>query len=204
MVVKEAPNTVVEIPLTKSRRYWLWIVWLTTWWMPYFMLRIIGCMKRPDIRLAWREKVTIFWLIFLFNTLVIFYIVKFGRLLCPNFDKTWGSNKVPQHRGSNDYWVSVQGVVYDLSNFINGDHSNGYFGIASNSPDVLDTLAGLDLTLFPTTIGFCMCGWYSYFDTEELYGPRASGTACFLLQTIVPYMKSNNWYTNYVWTFGLT
>jgi chitin synthase len=44
-------------------------------------------MKRPDIRLAWGEKVTNFIPIFLVNALVIFYIVEFGRLLCPNFDK---------------------------------------------------------------------------------------------------------------------
>jgi chitin synthase len=47
MVVKEAPNAVVELPSTKTRRFWLWIVWLTTWWIPNFMLRIVGRMKRP-------------------------------------------------------------------------------------------------------------------------------------------------------------
>ena len=46
MVVKEAPNAVVEIPSTKSRRYWLWIVWLMTWWILNFMLRFVGRMKR--------------------------------------------------------------------------------------------------------------------------------------------------------------
>ena len=39
MVVNEAPNAVVKIPSTKSRRYWLMIVWLMTWWIPNFMLR---------------------------------------------------------------------------------------------------------------------------------------------------------------------
>ena len=205
MVVKEVPNAVVEIPSTKSGRYcqWLWVVWLTTWWIPNFMLQYIGRMKRPDIRLAWREKVTIFWLIFLFNALVIFYIVEFGRLLCPNFDKSWGSSEVAQHQGSNDYWVSVAGVVYDLSNFINGDHSNGYFGIASNSPDVLDALAGSDLTYYfpPPLISACTSGLVTdgslsltrknFMDLEPL-AQHVSGQ----LQTTVPDMKSNSWYTN--------
>jgi chitin synthase len=44
-------------------------------------------MKRPDIQIAWREKLTIFLLILLLNATVVFYIVEFGRLLCPNFDK---------------------------------------------------------------------------------------------------------------------
>lgn len=29
-------------------------------------------MKRPDIQLAWREKLTVFWLILLFNGVVMF------------------------------------------------------------------------------------------------------------------------------------
>ena len=202
MVVKEAPNAVVEIPSTKSRRYWLWLVWLTTWWIPNFMLRYIGRMKRPDIRLAWREKVTIFWLIFLFNALVIFYIVEFGRLLCPNFDKAWGPSEVAQHQGSNDYWVSVSGVVYDLSNFINGDHSNGFFGVASNSPDIIEALAGSDLTYYfpPPLISACsglvtdgsLSLTRKNFTNIEPLAQHVSGQ----LQTTVPDMKSNSWYTN--------
>jgi chitin synthase len=102
-------------------------------------------MKRPDIRLAWREKLTIFILIFLMNALVIFYIVEFGRLLCPNFDKAWSPTEVSEHTGNNDWWVSVQGQVYDMSNFIHGDHSD-ISGVASNSASDLEELVGQDLT----------------------------------------------------------
>ncbi|KAF8812103.1 hypothetical protein BYT27DRAFT_7335855 [Phlegmacium glaucopus] len=117
----EVANAVEEVFSTKTRRWWLWLVRLTTWWMPNFILRIVGRMERPGIRFAWREKVTIFFLIFLFNGSVTFYIVELGRLLCPNFDKTWGPNEVLQHEGSNDYWVAVQRAVHDVSNFVNGD-----------------------------------------------------------------------------------
>jgi chitin synthase len=66
MVVKEAPNAVVEIPLTKSRKYWLMIVWLTTWWIPNFMLRFVGGMKWPDFlkSVEW-EQLPVYSLIFL-------------------------------------------------------------------------------------------------------------------------------------------
>ena len=90
---------------------------------------------------------TIFWLIFILNAVVIFYIIEFGRLLCPNFDKAWTSNEVAEHQGVTDYWVSVQGAVYDLTNFIHGDHSD-IPNEASNDPDTLETLAGQDLTYF--------------------------------------------------------
>lgn len=154
LVVKEAP--VEEVPTSTTRRWWLRLVWLCTWLIPSFCLSFFGRMKRPDVRLAWREKVTIFWLIFLFNGIVVFYIVEFGRLLCPNFDKAWSINEVNQHTGTDDFWVAIQGVVYDVSNFIHGDHSNGEFGVKSNSPDILAAIAGQDLTYWfppPLTLG---------------------------------------------------
>ncbi|KAJ3570648.1 hypothetical protein NP233_g4269 [Leucocoprinus birnbaumii] len=145
LVVKDAPNAVEEVPTTRSRRWWLYIVWATTWFMPNFLLKFLGRMKRPDVQLAWREKVTIFWLIFLLNAVVIFYIVEFGRLLCPGFDKAWNNSEVSQHQGSNDFWVSVQGSVYDVSNFVWGQHSD-IANLPSNGVDSLDVLAGQDMT----------------------------------------------------------
>ncbi|EEB88707.1 hypothetical protein MPER_13300, partial [Moniliophthora perniciosa FA553] len=103
-------NAVEEVPTTRIRRVWLWIVWGCTWLLPSFLLSSIGRMKRPDIRLAWREKVTICWLIFLMNAAVVFYIVWFPKLLCPDFDKAWLPNEVAQHIASNDFYVSIQGT----------------------------------------------------------------------------------------------
>ncbi|KAF8642787.1 hypothetical protein AX16_009420 [Volvariella volvacea WC 439] len=145
MIVNPAPNAVEAVPTSRIRRVWLWIVWSTTWWIPSFLLRILGRLKRPDIRLAWREKFTIFWLILFLNGLVIFWIVWFGLLLCPEFDKAWSLSELEQHQGDNDYWVAIQGNVYDVSNFVHGDHSD-ILGSPSNAPDSLEQLAGRDLT----------------------------------------------------------
>jgi chitin synthase len=155
MIVKEAPNTVEAVPSSRSRRWWLIVVRLCTWWAPGFLLQAIGRMKRPDVRLAWREKLTIFWLIFLLNATVVFYIALFGTLLCPNLDKAWSANQVAQHTGNSDYYVSVQGQVYDVSNFVHGDHSD-IQGQPSNGLDTLDQLAGIDMTYYfpvPLTLG---------------------------------------------------
>ncbi|KAH9899128.1 chitin synthase-domain-containing protein [Cubamyces lactineus] len=133
-LVAKAPNTVEEVPTSRSRRNWLYVVWLTTWWIPLIALSKIGRMKRPNIQLAWREKVTIFWLVFLFNGIVIFYIIEFGHLLCPDFNKAWSLNEVNQHTGDDDFWVTIQGTVYDVSNFIHGDHSDVQ-NLASNGAD---------------------------------------------------------------------
>ncbi|KAG7097579.1 hypothetical protein E1B28_004916 [Marasmius oreades] len=145
MIVKEATNAVEEVPTTKIRRVWLWVVWACTWLIPSFLLSFLGRMKRPDIRLAWREKVTIFWLIFLLNGAVVFYIVGFPKLLCPDFDKAWSPSEVSGHVESNDFFVSIQGSVYDVSDFIGGPHSD-MPGIASNGADTLAAIAGQDLT----------------------------------------------------------
>ncbi|KAF8801515.1 hypothetical protein BYT27DRAFT_7114597, partial [Phlegmacium glaucopus] len=94
VVVKEVPNAVEKVPSTKTRRCWLWLVWPCYLVDAEFPPLDRWTMKRPGIRLAWRERVTIFSLISLFNSIVIFYIVAFGRLLYPSFDKAWGPNEV--------------------------------------------------------------------------------------------------------------
>jgi len=147
VAVKETHNAVEEVPTSRTRRWWLWLVWGCTWMIPSFTLRALGRMKRPDIQLAWREKLTIFWLVFLLNAVVIFYVVEFGRLLCPNFDKAWSVNEVAQHQGDNDWWAAIQGQVYDLSNYVRGDHSD-IVGQPSNGVDALEALAGQDLTYY--------------------------------------------------------
>ena len=155
MIVKEATNAVEEVPTSRSRRIWLWAVMACTFWIPGFCLRKVGRMKRPDIRLAWREKFTIFWLILLLNAIVLFYIVFFGRLLCPNYDKAWNLQQVGTHTGTTDRYVAIQGNVYDVTNFINGDHSD-ISGQSSNGQTTLDVLPGQDLTYYfpvPLTLG---------------------------------------------------
>ncbi|KAG1857448.1 glycosyltransferase family 2 protein [Suillus subluteus] len=177
-----------------SRRWWLFLVWGFTGWIPSFVLRYVGRMKRPDIRLAWREKLTIFILIFLMNALVIFYIVEFGRLLCPNFDKAWSPTEVAEHTGNNDWWVSVQGQVYDMSNFIHGDHSD-ISGVASNSASDLDELVGQDLTdYFPPPLTLACPGLVTQ-TTLPLVVPLAMHVSGALESTQGTALDNAGWYT---------
>ncbi|KAG9317940.1 glycosyltransferase family 2 protein [Chiua virens] len=166
VAANSAPTAVEEIPTSRTRRWWLFFVWMLTGIIPSFVLHYVGRMKRPDVRLAWREKVAICFLILIMNSVVIFYIVEFGRLLCPNFDKVWDSNEVSQHTGTTDWWVSVRGSVYDLSNFIHGDHSD-LTGFPSNSPADLQNLVGQDLTgYFPPPLTVVCTGLVSSTSLE--------------------------------------
>lgn len=54
-----AAQTVESVKQTNRRRFWVILTWLTTWWIPSFILSKVGRIKRPDIQMAWREKFTI-------------------------------------------------------------------------------------------------------------------------------------------------
>ena len=81
----ESKNVEV-VGITGTRKLWVFIVWFLTWPIPGFLLKYVGRMKRKDVQMAWREKLTICFFIFLFCGTVIFYIIWFQKLLCPEFD----------------------------------------------------------------------------------------------------------------------
>ena len=118
------PKHIVSNSIPWSRRLWVAFVWALTFWIPSFVLRYVGRMKRPDVRMAWREKLVLVLLIFLLNGMVVFYIIEFGKLLCPNFDKVWNEQEVSFHQGDTDFWVSIHGRVYDISKFWQTQHSD--------------------------------------------------------------------------------
>ncbi|RFU32898.1 hypothetical protein B7463_g3461, partial [Scytalidium lignicola] len=128
--------------VSKGRRVWVAVVWALTFWIPSFALRYVGRMKRPDVRMAWREKVVLVFIIFLINGVIVFWIVEFGKLLCPNFDKAWDQTEVSTHQGDNDFWVSIHGKVYDISKFWKLQHSDTV--IQTNTAN-MQPFAGLNL-----------------------------------------------------------
>ncbi|KAI9811878.1 MAG: hypothetical protein M1827_005229 [Pycnora praestabilis] len=136
------PKSVTSQPISASRRTWIIFVWTLTFWIPSFLLRYVGRMKRPDVRMAWREKIVLVLLIFLLNGTVVFYIVEFGRLLCPNFDKAWDQQEVGYHQGNNDFWVSIHGKVYDISKFWRLQHSDSTIETTTEN---MQPFAGLNL-----------------------------------------------------------
>lgn len=202
MVVNNAPNAVEEVPTSRTRRIWLIVVRLMTFYIPDFMLTYIGRMKRPDIRLAWREKLTICLLIFLCCCLILFYIIFFGLLLCPDLNKAWNTKEVGEHTGTNDFFVSIQGRVYDVSNFVHGQHSD-IPGTASNAEDFLDAVAGTDMTgYFPPPL-FLACSGLVSDQTIELqnsnFTPVTSSavhTSGVLQSAQSTKLDNSNWYTD--------
>lgn len=199
----DAPEAFEEqLPTTRVRRYWLYVVRLITGLIPDFALSHVGRMKRPDVRLAWREKVTIFILILLANSVVLFYIIAFGVILCPDFNYAWNSDEVAQHASTTDYWVSIRGKVYDVTNFVKGDHSD-ITGDPSNNAAVLAALAGMDLTYYFPPPLYQACGGLvsdpsmqlSVKNTSEFVYSQASHASGKNSMSTLSALASENWYT---------
>ena len=184
---------------TFGRRVWVAVAWAVTFWMPSFLLKHVGRMKRPDVRLAWREKVTLFLIIVLINVTVVFYIVEFGHLLCPNFDKAWNTKEVSYHQGTNDYWVAFRGGAYDMTHFWKIQHSDT--NTATTSQNMLP-FAGSDVSpyivppLWLACPGLVADKQLTLLTNNTLLYPQAEHTSG-VLQQPDPSSKlySNFWYT---------
>ncbi|KAG0173895.1 hypothetical protein DFQ30_006726 [Apophysomyces sp. BC1015] len=101
---------------SKSRFFWVILTWFCTWWIPGFVLQWVGGMRRVDIRMAWREKVTLCCLILLLCAVMVWFIAFFGQLVCPHQDLFTQSELQAKSDKDNAY-VAVRGEVFDLTSF---------------------------------------------------------------------------------------
>ncbi|KAL1843362.1 hypothetical protein VTJ49DRAFT_1949 [Mycothermus thermophilus] len=147
-----AGKKIEERPISSARRAWVTVVWILTFWIPSPLLKWVGRMKRPDVRMAWREKLVLCFFIALLNGIIVFWIIFFGKLLCPNYDKAWSRNEVKNHMGADDFWVSVNGRVYDITKFWKREHGTPAW---QSTREAMEPLAGLDMDgyfLVPLTL----------------------------------------------------
>ncbi|KAK2807856.1 hypothetical protein FQN50_005245 [Emmonsiellopsis sp. PD_5] len=193
------PKKIEQKKIPLSRRVWAGFAWALTFWIPSFVLRYIGRMKRPDVRMAWREKVTLMTLILILNGLILFWIVGFGNLLCPNKDKVWSEKEVSYHQGDNDFYVSIHGKVYDISKFWKIQHA----GNKDTSKSAMDPFRGTNMdAYFPIPLTLACPGFdipetfklqhnktdaVLYPDAEHVSGPKLQPDPTISLYDI-------NWY----------
>ncbi|ROW02350.1 hypothetical protein VSDG_02612 [Cytospora chrysosperma] len=131
-----------EETVTKGRRIWVGVVWALTFWIPSFLLSFVGRMKRPDVRMAWREKLVLCFAIVMINAFIIFWIIFFGKIICPKSETSWNSKEVGYHQGDNDFWVSIHGKVYDISKFWKLQHSDSTIDTTTSN---MEQFAGANL-----------------------------------------------------------
>lgn len=191
------PKVITSQPTAKSRRVWVGFVWALTFWIPSFLLKWIGRMRRPDVRMAWREKLVLFLGIFLLNGIILFYIIEFGRLLCPNYDKAWNAKEVATHQGDDDFYVSVRGSVYDISKFWKISHG---YGTDVTTQSTMEPFAGLNLDEYfqPPLITACpglnigeSVALLANTTIDPSYGLHTSG---YLQTDTTSPLSNTNWY----------
>lgn len=189
-----------ERPISAKRRAWVYLVWALTFWIPSPLLRHVGRMKRPDVRMAWREKLVLCFMIVLINAAIVFWIIFFGRLLCPNFDKAWAQTEVAQHQGRDDFWVSIRGGVYDISKFWRLQHSDSNI---ATTEDLMMPFAGLNMDAYfmpPLTLvcpGLDIADHIQLINNNTAEHPEALHTSGTMQGNTATALRSDTWYLDH-------
>lgn len=108
-----------EVGESSARKKWVILVWALTFFLPNFLLSWIGRMKRPDVRMAWREKFAINIMIWIVCGIAVFIIAIMGNLICPR-EYVYSSNELSSHSFTSDasnMLVAIRGEVFDLTSF---------------------------------------------------------------------------------------
>ncbi|KAI8084779.1 chitin synthase [Halteromyces radiatus] len=191
---------VEEMPITAVRIWWVRFVWLMTWWIPSPFLRWFGKMKREDVQMAWREKVTLCIVIFFFSSLVIFVIVGLGEVVCPGTRNMYSPANIKAHGTPDDMYMSVRGVAYDVTNFAIAGHGT----TAHNAnKEAMGELAGLDVSYtIPPPLTVACQGLVSNPAVQVIpnqtidIGPFKHLSGDQLVETTLADMKDSMWYWN--------
>ncbi|ORX43542.1 hypothetical protein DM01DRAFT_240945, partial [Hesseltinella vesiculosa] len=101
---------------SRSRLSWVCLTWSMTWWLPSFVLHYVGGMKRSDIRMAWREKVTLCIFIFALCGTMVWFIAFFGKIICPPQD-LFSQSELQSKTDKDNALISIRGEVFDLTSF---------------------------------------------------------------------------------------
>lgn len=139
---------VEEYKDSPSRKRWVFVVYLMTWFIPDFLIRWLGRMPRKDVRMAWREKVAINMMIWLSCLIAAFFIVVFPQLICPK-QYVFSSEELSSYNGKdgNEAYAAIRGQVFDIGSYAPA-HYPPYLPTKT-----LTQYAGLDITsLFPIQV----------------------------------------------------
>lgn len=145
---KKKEEEIDAVIMSGSRKRWLGVVWLLTFYIPDFLIKWIGRMKRPDIRTAWREKLAINLIIWFSCLFTVFFIVVFPQLICPR-QHVFSAAELSSYDGkkSQRSYVAIRGEVFDLGAYM----PNHYPSIVPEAS--LKKYAGIDATsLFPVQV----------------------------------------------------
>ncbi|EKD21609.1 uncharacterized protein L3040_004833 [Drepanopeziza brunnea f. sp. 'multigermtubi'] len=178
---EKAMVEVEEVQTSVIRKRWMFLVYLMTWMLPDFLIRVVGRMPRKDVRIAWREKLAINMMIWLSCGFVAFMIVVFPFLICPK-QYVFSAAELTRHNGKNDdAYVSIRGQVFNLKAF-----APSHYPFIIPQKAILN-YAGLDATsLFPVQVSALCQGVKGTVDpsiTLDYSSTNVTGSASVIAAT---------------------
>ena len=126
--------------ISRNRCKWLCVTWSLTWWIPSIFLFYCGNMKSRQVRMAWREKVTLCILFFLLSAALLFLLIGFGPVICPKLNVHTAAEVNAMKDGRHPV-VYAYGRVYLIPTLIS-THQSGY-GV---EPYQFESLLGTDVS----------------------------------------------------------
>ncbi|KAJ2785110.1 hypothetical protein H4R18_000698 [Coemansia javaensis] len=149
-VDKGGHEHVEDLETTSSRRMWVALTWVLTCCIPSPLLNWCGRMRRPDVRMAWREKVAICILIVFMWAVLLFAIIGLGLILCPK-EYVWTMDDVSGHNTPESSYVALRGTVYDVTDFMRQQHGTSAW--KSTQDAILQSYSGNDINAsFPIPV----------------------------------------------------
>ncbi|KAK3318279.1 chitin synthase-domain-containing protein [Apodospora peruviana] len=153
---------VEEYKDSASRKRWVFLVYLLTWFVPDFAIRLLGRMPRKDVRMAWREKLAINMIIWFSCLVAAFFIVVFPMLICPK-QYVYSPSELSSYNGKdgNGAYASIRGHVIDIGAF-STHHYPSFI-----QPKQIIAYGGLDITgLFPVQVSALCTGKDGPIDSD--------------------------------------
>ena len=155
---------VEEFKDSPSRKRWIFLVYVLTFFIPDFLIRWLGRMPRKDVRLAWREKLAINMIIWFSCLLSVFFIVVFPMLICPH-QYVYSPDELSHYDGKDgrSAYASIRGQIFDIGSFA-PRHFPPYL-----PTKMLTQYGGMDITsLFPVQVSALCQGQYGSIDPAVL------------------------------------
>ncbi|KAK0715656.1 glycosyltransferase family 2 protein [Lasiosphaeris hirsuta] len=149
---EKAMVEVEEYKDSPSRKRWVFLVYLLTFFIPDFLIRLLGRMPRKDVRMAWREKLAINMIIWFSCLSAAFFMVVFPMLICPK-QNVFSSDELTSKNGKDGApaYAAIRGQVFDIGAF-----STRHYPPYMPTKQIIQ-YGGLDITpLFPVQVS-AMC-----------------------------------------------
>ncbi|KNC98434.1 uncharacterized protein SPPG_06138 [Spizellomyces punctatus DAOM BR117] len=152
VTAKEVPaekEPVKKKKMTGTRCRWLACTWFSTWYIPPFCLSICG-MRPRDRQIAWREKVTLCFIILLMNAIILFFIIGLGFVLCPKKNELSPGEITTRNNLDSKATVHMYGSYYVVPGIWTTHNQNGWQ--SDNDGFWKSQVLGRDVSqLFPKT-----------------------------------------------------